>query len=148
MFQATAVHSEAESQWHSRNIFLMSHCWFTNNDGHRLRWTNKNGIFNSWKFKTSDRINTSLVVMSDSEVKAQWLMFVSSHDVQSTDSCCRSKKRSVWAHLQEERRQMWGRLVIREDDGKRIYVQQICRQTSWQEGVGHEKFKTGVDRHT
>lgn len=39
---------------------------------------------------------------------------------------------------------MWGRLVITQYRiyKKKIYVQEICRQTSWQHIAAHEKFKT------
>lgn len=55
-------------------------------------------------------------------------VYKQSQIVQSTDSCCRSKKRSAWAHLQE--RQKADARQISHQIGLKRYVQQICWQTS------------------
>lgn len=70
----------------------------------------------------------SLVVMSNSEVKAQRSMFVSSHDSEVYRQLlyCRSKKRLAWVHLQEERQKADVRQISHQI-GQNIYVQQICR---------------------
>lgn len=117
-FQATAIHSE---------VF---------------------GELTIMRYLTAEK-ERSMIVFTTASLRGKSTavnVYKQSQSVQSTDSCCRSKKRSAWAHVQEERQKADARQISHQI-GLKMYVQQMCRQTSWQRG-GHERVRTGVDGRT